>query len=217
MGFERIIFNKSKEYDNGEKFGFRFEGLVTKQNIDKEKISKLIDNFVNDKNYHKDMVRNVSFLRTLLKDFEEKLLVVEYSDTNNQEIAKYDNGYMFSFECKNYNEENGLITEFTPGGELNVSFWDDIENSIVDYPNSKNINEQFSKLMKHIYLLKSVKAVNLDMDSKKLIEIYKSFYNENPNFSLSNINVRIQTMMSILAQFGISLGDNYAFSLWEKS
>ncbi|MDD6224234.1 MAG: hypothetical protein PUB18_04450, partial [bacterium] len=102
-----------------------------------------------------------------------------------------------------------MTAEFTLGRGLNISFSDFENASIIDYQNSKNINEQFVKLMKHIYLLKSAKAANLDMDSKALIEIYKLFYNENPDFSLSNINVRIQTMMSILAQFGISLGDNY--------
>ena len=55
------------------------------------------------------------------------------------------------------------------------------------------------------------------MDSKALIEIYKLFYDENPDFSLSNINIRVQTMMSILAQFGITLGADYSFSLLEKS
>lgn len=218
MGCKKINFNEEKEYDNGEKFGFRFEGQSSNQNIDEEKINKLIDNFINEKNFHRDMLRNVSFLRTMLKDFEEKLLVVEYNDTNNQEIVKYDNGVLFLFKCKSKKREseNSLNAEFTPGRGLSIFFTDFDEDSIIDYSNSKNINEQFGELIKHIGLLKGAKAVNLDMDSKTLIEIYKLFYNENPDFSHSNINVRIQTMMSILAQFGISLGDDYAFSLWGK-
>ena len=86
---------------------------------------------------------------------EEKLLVVEYSDTKNQEIVKYDNGTLFLFECKNKNKENkNLMTaEFTPGKGLNLSFSDFENDSIIDCPNYKDINEQFSKLMKHIYLL----------------------------------------------------------------
>ncbi len=43
------------------------------------------------------------------------------------------------------------------------------------------------------------------MNPKVLIEIYKLFYNENPDFSLSNTSIKVQTMMSILAQFGITL------------
>ncbi|MDD6224235.1 MAG: hypothetical protein PUB18_04455 [bacterium] len=64
MSTEKIYFNKSIEYGNREKFGFRFEGLVSNQNIDKAKINKLIDDFANEQKFHKDMLRNVSFLRT---------------------------------------------------------------------------------------------------------------------------------------------------------
>lgn len=218
MNAEKINFSKYKEYESGEKFSFRFEGNNFNQNIDKEKVEKLIDSFVNEYGRHKDMLRNISFLRTILKGFKEKLLVVEYSDINNQEIVKYDNGILFLYNCKNKIEakDNSLNAEFTLGKGLNISITDFDEDSIIDYPNSKEISEQFSKLIQHISLLKNAKAINLDMDSKILIEIYKLFYNENPNFSISNINVRIQTMMSILAQFGISLGDDYAFSLWGK-
>ena len=217
MSVEKISFNSYKEYEHGEKFSFRFEGIVSDPNIDKDKIAKLIDSFVNEQRFHKDMLKNVSFLRTILKEFEENLLVVEYSDTNIQEIVKYDNGVLLLFKCKNRNKknENSLSAEFNSGRGLNVSITDFDQNSIVEYPKSKEINEKFCELIEHIDLLKKAKAITLDRDSKVLIEIYKLFYNENPNFSFANINVRIQTMMSILEHFGISLGDDYTFNFWE--
>ena len=70
--------------------------------------------------------------------------------------------------------------------------------------------------MKQIYYLKNAKPIVLDTDDKALIEIYKLFYNENPDFSSKGINIKIQTMMSILAEFGISLEDDYGFSLCGK-
>lgn len=73
MSNEKINFNKTKEYNNGEKFSFRFEGLNSNQYIDEEKINNLIDKFINEKTFHSDMLRNVSFLRTILKDFDEKV------------------------------------------------------------------------------------------------------------------------------------------------
>ena len=217
MRMEKVNFNRNITYENEEKFTLRFEGIESSSNIDKEKINKLLDNFVNSKS-HTNMLRNVAFIRTILKEFEEKLLVVEYSDNNSQEIVKYDNGNLFFFNYKNKNDENkNLMTvEFNSNRELNISFTEHAEDSIVDYPNYDSINQQFSKLMEHIHLLKNVKPVNLDMDSKVVIEMYKLFYNENPDFSLSNINIRVQTMMSILAQFGITLGDDYAFSILGK-
>lgn len=56
----------------------------------------------------------------------------------------------------------------------------------------------------------------LDINDKELIEIYKLFYNENPDFSSKGINIKVQAMMSILAEFGISLDDDYGFIPWEK-
>ena len=213
MSTEKINFNRNIIYGNEEKFAVRFEGIKSSSNIDKEKTNKLLDKFINSKS-HTNMLRNVAFIRTILKEFEEKILVVEYSDKNSQEIVKYNNGNLFFFNYENKNNaNNNLMTAEFSNRKFNVSFSDYAEDSIVDYPNYGSINQQFSKLMEHIHLLKNVKSVNLDIDSKAVIEIYKLFYNENPDFSLSNINVRVQTMMSILAQFGITLESDYSFSL----
>ena len=211
MDMEKVNFNKNIT-ENEKKFALRFEGIESSSNIDKEKINKLLDNFVNSKS-HTNMIRNVAFIRTILKEFEEKLLVVEYSDKNSQEIVKYDNGNLFFFHFKN---KNSITIEFD-SGNLKIFVSKKDKDSILDYPHYDSMNHQLNELIKHMHLLKNVKPVNLDMDSKALIEIYKLFYDENPDFSLSNINIRVQTMMSILAQFGITLGADYSFSLLEKS
>ena len=80
-----------------------------------------------------------------------------------------------------------------------------------NYSDDQTTSENISKMMNHIYQLKRVHAIELNRDSKALVEIYKLFYNENPNFSDRSISVKVQTMMSILAEFGISLGDDYSF------
>ena len=211
MSTEKIKFNRNITSENEERFALRFEGIVSNSNINKEKINKLLDNFINSKS-HTNMVRNVTFIKTILKEFEEKLLVVEYCDKTSQEIVKYDKGNLVYFKYQNKNNENKMTSEFS-NKKLNLSFSD----YIIDYPNYDSINNQFSKLMEHIHLLKIVKPVNLDIDSKALVEIYKLFYNENPDFSLPNINIRVQTMMSILAQFGITLENDYSFSLLGKN
>ncbi len=218
MSMKKVNFNRNITNENEERFVLRFVGVESRSNIDKEKINKLLDNFIHSKS-HTNMLRNVAFIRTILKEFEEKLLVIEYSDKTSQEIVKYDNGNLLLFNCKNDNMEskNSMIAEFTPRRGLNVFLSDHDEDSIIDYPNYDRINQQFSKLMEHIHLLKNAKPIILDRDSKALIEIYKLFYNENPDFSLANINIRVQTMMSILAQFGITLGNDYSFSLLGKS
>ena len=206
MSKKTVNFNRNITFENEEKFVLSFKGIESSSNIDKVKINKLLDNFINSKS-HINMLRNVEFIRTILKNFEEKLLVIEYSNKNFQEIVKYDNGILSFFNSKNNKNKNLITAEFS-NRKLNISFSNYDEDII---------NQQFSKLMDHIHLLKNVKPVNLDMDSKALIEIYKLFYNENPNFSLSNINIRVQTMMSILALFGINLEEDYSFSLLGKN
>ncbi len=54
-------------------------------------------------------------------------------------------------------------------------------------------------------------AQNISKEMKVLIEIYRLFYRENPNFSDKNINIKIQTMMVILFHFGLSFGIDYGF------
>ena len=44
----------------------------------------------------------------------------------------------------------------------------------------------------------------------------KNNYKENPDFSSKDINVKVQTMMSILAEFGITLDCDYSFDLMGK-
>ena len=221
MNAEKTIFNRNKEYENGDTFRFKFEGIISNQDVENEKVNRLIDSFVNEQTYHKDMLRNVSFIRTMLKDFKEELLVVEYTNRDGEsEIVKYDDGRLLYFGCNNKNKKTGntMSVEFSPYEDLNISFLDSaLDVSIVDYPQSEYVDEQFCELIKHIRLLKNAEAIKLDRDSKALIEIYKLFYGENPNFSLSNINVRVQTMLSILEQFGVSLGDHYVFNLLGKA
>lgn len=56
-------------------------------------------------------------------------------------------------------------------------------------------------------------AIYLDENDKTIIEIYKLFYGENPNFSDDDIETKIQSMLSILSGFGISLNFDYSFNL----
>ena len=213
MNGEKINFNKIKEDENGKKFEFMFEGIISNENFDKEKIDESIDKFVNNKN-HKNMIQNVSFIRTILKDCKENLLIVKYNDNNFQEMVRYNKGNLFLFDVKNKVDNDLAHANFTLGKGLNVYF-PDLSKSTIDYSND-SINEKFNKLTNHIYLLKNANCINIDLNCKMLIETYKLFYNEEPDFSDSNINIRIQTMIFLLQQFGISLDDNYSFSLLGK-
>ena len=55
-------------------------------------------------------IQRVSFLRTILKDYEEKLLVVYYEDDKGTELVKYDNSNLFIFEKSQKNDTNDELS-----------------------------------------------------------------------------------------------------------
>lgn len=213
---EEVFIKKSKEYANGSIFKFRYEGTPF-EIYDEEKVENLIDAFLNKEALHCNMLRNVAYIRTILKTSKEKLLVVEYIDGNNNEIVKYDNGILFYYECKKCDDQSSIDVEvkYQVGSDLNISFPDLEDKKIIESSNIEDIKDIFDIVINHIDSLNNVSSVYLDNDSKAIIEAYKIFYNENPDFSKEDINIKIQTMLSILAQFDICFGD-YSFRINEK-
>lgn len=206
---EKISIKKTKKYNNGSVFEFRYEGIPFPI-FEQEKVEKLLDEYLNNEEQSFDMAKKVSYIRTILETTKEELLVVEYKDSKNSEIVKYDNNVLFLYESKKYNDDNlnYIKTEYTPGRGLNVSFSDFGDTNILDCSETKNVKDYFNELIDNIELLKKAKRVCIDNDSLELIAIYKLFYNENPDFSKKETNIKTQAMMSILAQFGIKIWES---------
>ncbi|MCI8778482.1 MAG: hypothetical protein HFI87_04975 [Bacilli bacterium] len=57
---------------------------------------------------------------------------------------------------------------------------------------------------------------NITKEATILIEIYKLFYHENPNFCDKDINIKMQSMMAILLQFGLPFSGGYGFHFLEE-
>lgn len=195
----------------------RFNGIPN-ANVDLDKIDILLEDFINN-HRHNYMIENVSVIRTILRDFEEKLLDIYYVDDKGSEHVKYDNSYLLLYERskleKNSNYYNRYKIKYEPSYGIKLNY-NNHEIDVADYQDIKLVTKEITEIMNQIYYLKNAKAVILDMDAKELIEIYKLFYNENPDFSSKDINIKVQTMMSILVEFGISLFDDYGFSICGK-
>lgn len=208
---KNIRINKTLKLKN-KSIEIRYEGIPLTEDIDTSKQEKLLEIFLL-KHCRNDMVKNVSFLRTILKDYQEKLLVIHYQDELGTELVKYDNSNLFLFEKKKYdNGEEQYKIKYDSSQGIKLEYNDDMLSDFKDYQNVKLVSSEMDKILNHIYHLKHTQAIKLSNDSKVLIEIYKLFYNENPNFSEENINIKVQTMMSILVAFDISLGDDYSFT-----
>ena len=211
-----ISISKTLNFTKGS-IEVRYKGIPS-ANTDLNKIDALLEDFMNN-HKHNYMIENVSIIRTILKDCEEKLLVIFYQDEKGSELVKYDNSNLFLYEKIQRKENSEHFDRYKIKYELPYGIkldYNNHETDMTDYSGTELVPKKITEIMKQIYYLKNAKAVVLDTDAKALIEIYKLFYNENPDFSSKDINIKIQTMMSILAEFGISLGDDYGFSLLGK-
>lgn len=204
---EQIYIRKTLNFENGS-IEIIYDGIETKNDIDKNKVEQLLDKFI-EKHDHNNMLENVTIVRTILKDYEEKLLIIYYRDEKGSELVKYANSNLSLFQQtknrKKHETRYEIRYEPTIGIKLDCNNLDDISSD------TQLIAQEISKIIEHIHHLTNVKAIVLNYNSKKLIEIYKLFYNENPNFTEENINIRVQTMMSILQEFGF--GNDYTFHL----
>ena len=213
---EPIIISKKLNFTKGS-IEVRYNGIPS-VNADLDKIDALLEDFISN-HRHNYMIENVSIVRTILTDCEEKLLVIFYQDEKGSELVKYDNSNLFLYE-KSQREENSEYYDrykikYEPTNGIKLHY-NNHETDVADYLGIELVSKEITEIMKQIYYLKNAKPIVLDTDDKALIEIYKLFYNENPDFSSKGINIKVQTMMSILAEFGISLEDDCGFSLCGK-
>ena len=195
-----------KEFKKATKtFKFVFVGSETKENIDYEKLDNLLDNcFTNFYNSY-GVVNNISWIRTILRDFEETYLKIECYDT---------------IDCiEGVEKINSMIVEYE---DKDISYYesriDDKEEDAtkyIKYESGVLSSNYFSKKALEIELdkfkdISTASAKEISQEGKTLYEIYKLFYGETPDFSSKDIQIKMQAMMVILSSFGISI-DEYCF------
>ena len=213
---KKIEFREVRNFESGA-VEFRGEYIPLKNDINEDEINCIIRNYLES---HKcnNMLENVTALRTILSDCQEKLLVISYEDEKSKEIVKYDYTKLFYLEVskKGDNEfgNDKYTLKYDSDDGIGIEYYSD--EDILEYSNVQNFTKEIKSIMEHIKALSDVKSVTLYDNEKELIEIYKLFYKENPDFSSKDIKVKVQTMMSILAEFGITLDCDYSFDLMGK-
>lgn len=200
---EKVKISKSYNSEN-ESFIINYEGIAEINNDDLSDVNILLTDFVNNCG-HINMVTNVGILATIFKNFNNMKLNVFSHYNGVSENIRYQNDELLYYErvigsneCKfEYNNLSGIKFE-------------------CDKQDKQMVISLLTEMMEQLYFLKQFKKFELNTDDKILIEIYRLFYNENPDFSDKNINAKIQTMMSILARFNILLSE-YCFTFWKHS
>lgn len=207
----RKVLNSSKG-----SIEIKFNG-TTSNNTNLDKIEVLLEDFIHN-HRHNYMPENISILRTILKDCQENSLVVFYQDERGSEFVEYDNANLLFYERRKKEENSEYYRykiKYSSVNGIEIDYHNP-ETDMADYQSIELTSKEITDMLQQIYYLKNAKAIALDRDDKALIEIYKLFYNENPDFSSKDINIKVQTMMSILSAFGISLDSDYGFSLCKK-
>ena len=213
-----FIFNQSRVYKDKSFIKLIYEGeLVTSSNI--EELQKLLEIFLDKGMLYNDMVRNVTNIRTILNDLIEKKLIIEYEDdclNNNCEFVEYKNGVLTSYKFNKYDENIKMEFYYLLGNGIQTRFFD---KKCTNYDMTNNLEiektkELSNQVLNQLVALNNAKKINLDNDSKAIIEAYKLFYNEDPDFTKKDINLRVQTMVLILKQFNYF--GQYKFSIQDN-
>lgn len=207
---KKIKFEKSATNEDGGNLKIKYLGEVEDDYKDSNQFEEKLNIFVNlfSKPYlqvfSQDMQEKVSVLRTILKDCNEKDLSIVCESDGNKEIIQYIDKTLKFYKIENQR----YITTYQPHTGINFNYF--LDQEVSETENKEKAQYLFSGMMDYVYKLKDIKTLNLDKETKMLLEYYRLFYNEIPNFMDQSINFKFQTMMVILKNFGVILSDNYS-------
>ena len=218
---KEVRIREEKDLEEG-RIQVSYNGFA-RDDIDLERIHHLLDNFLSYHTHH-DMVENVRIARTILEKCNESSLVINYKNDSLEEMVRYGLKDLVVYHRNNVVEiekEDGDVLrlqsqfqyDFTEGINL-ICHPSGLE--LKNYSCVRNVISEFDCAMHELYLLKKIKASLLEFDDDVLIELYRLFYHKNPDFMHPDIHFEIQTMVSILNEFGIYLHENYEFILGKE-
>lgn len=207
---ESFNFKKTKEYESQDCIGIKYEGDCSSvSNV--EEATKLLEEFIAKGISKNNMLKNVTTIRTILDDCIEKLLTIECDYEDIYELIQYENGTLTFYRYRKSEWDKELKVEYKIGDGLKIRFFDS-KNDLIDSSNIEKKKELSNQALDQLVAL--IRGIRLDNEAKALIETYKLFYNENPDFSREDINLRMQTMILILNQFNEFMW--YKFSMQDN-
>lgn len=205
---------------------FEFYGIPKEDNIDVTQINNRINDIFNTKNFGSEIDKIIYYVRMILNQYDEKSLIVEvknlndnyYSkiNLNNKKVVEYKkiqslklrDSWKIQIEVK-FNESDGfsihIPNEFN---SLNLLHSNEIYIG--------NIMSSSWELIKYINEMELLDNMYFDDEEKILIDIYQMFFNENPDFSKEKTFGKIQSMMFILQKYNISLPNQDNFYMGDS-
>lgn len=176
-------FRERVAYNDGSYFLLIYDGTPIDVDEDEHgEIQRKIRLFLENKDVHNDMVKNVAFIRTIFIDYDESYLYAKYHDKDKDEYVEYKNKVLTLYNCISKEPENNKKK-----GKGNKD----------NYKKTGNIQEQ----------LRNIGPIGVGPLEYKLIDIYNCFFNMHPTFANRQIVVLYQCMIQILKRFNINVVD----------
>ena len=177
------VINRMKENVNvnGVLLSFNYCGETNE--IDETKMA-VIDDLINKFTFnlnHNDICRDVRFLRTIFRDYPLIKLSVTYNNGNSMEKVELDCSDCLSYEYWIEKKSNELIKCISFEGDLNK-----LHGLLIAISSDKGISKD------------GLDPIEIDENKSEIIEAYRLFYGENPDFADKNINLSCQAMISML-------------------
>lgn len=193
-----------KYYNNGTTIDIYYRGCKNKE-INIEDTYNLIDKVFNG--YSSSNILNIiRDIRTIFRDYTEEYLEIYVITNTCETCVKYEYGNLINYNEEKYINKNDKINfNYESGKNLSYSIDGDLklfrENKI----------NYYDKYLEYLNKLEKIIPIEIYHNEELLCKVYKLFYDANPDFCDKDINIKIQTMISILAQFNICL--NYPMSV----
>ena len=205
------VFGKKYECHNSI-INFSYTTFVDDDKVNISEEGMLLDNIFNDF-YSSDILDVVQAIRTVFKKYEEDSLTVYFIRDNTKICAWFSKTELMSyFETKEFDNSEKVIFRYTEGKELDFSIKRKHYSSSVF--KTTDLTEAFNQFMLTIDGFKNLSVIKLDSKDELICKVYKLFFDEDPDFSKKDTNVKIQTMITILCEFNICI--DYPMSVYTE-
>lgn len=185
-----------------------FDLEVTENKLDKIPLTYIFA----EKNFGTNINELIYYIRVVFRDYTEQTLKVKMEDTKCKKYVKFVNKEVEKYEYKE--KLNDVTVNFTYGPEgINLNI--DNESSKKNIENEK-INNILTECLNNVKELNNIKNINIyefTKEEKILIEIYRLFFNESPDFSKKEDINKAQSMMWLLYKEGIYLPEEEGFTI----
>lgn len=179
-------FRERVANNDGSYFLLMYDGTpIDLSEDDLSEVERSLRIFMENKEVHSDVIKNISFLRTIFVDFDEEYLYIKYHDKTKDEYVEYKNKELTLYDCKYLNTSN----------------------------KKRETNDSFKSKAEISNRLRNIGPIGIGECEYKIIDTYNLFYNTHPNFFNKETDLVIQCMVLILKKYGINVtNDDFIYN-----